>query len=142
MQKQNILARQKIIELLKNTYCRLQPSKVSGVGVVAIKDIPANTELFKGQGNQQWHTFQINELEFLDKEVLKMIDDFFVIEKDQVVRIPEGALSGMDMSYYLNHSQNPNAKTIDEGFTFVSLREIKKGEEITVSYGTYDYKYM
>ena len=138
----NTLVKKKIIELLENTYCRLKSSKISGVGVVAIRDITINTELFKGQGSQNWHTFQIKELNSLDKEVLQMIDDFFVIEKDQTVRIPEGALNGMDMSYYLNHSKNPNSKTIDGGFTFISLRKIKKNEEITVSYGSYDDKYL
>jgi hypothetical protein len=138
----NTLVKKEIIELLENTYCRLKASKISGVGVVAIKDIPINTELFKGQGNQNWYTFHIEELNSLDKKVIQMIDDFFVIEKDQTVRIPEGALNGMDMSYYLNHSKNPNSKTIDGGFTFISLRKINKDEEITVSYGSYDTKYL
>jgi len=83
----------------------------------------------------------MSELKNLDKEVLKMIDDFFTIEKDQTVQIPEGAFADMNISYYLNNSDTPNAVTLDEGFTFVSKRAIKKGEEITVAYSTYDEKY-
>jgi SET domain-containing protein len=139
--KQINLKKQKIIQSLKKTYCRIQPSKISGVGVYAIRDIPKNTDLFIGQGNQQWHKFHMDKLDFLDDEVKRMIDDFFVIEKDNTVSIPEGGLNGMDISNYLNNSETPNVKT-DNGNTFISIRDIKKGEEITVSYKTFDEKYL
>ena len=84
----------------------------------------------------------MSELKDLDQEVIKMVDDFFVIEKDGSVLIPRSGLNGMDTSYYLNHSKKPNIKTTDEGFTFIALKNIKKGEEITTSYGDYDYKYQ
>ena len=133
--------RQIVFNILKSSCCRLKPSKISGIGVFAIKDIPPKTELFKGQINQKWLKFKLEELKSLDKEVIKMIDDFFVIEKNGLVSIPKSGLNGMDMSFYINHSKKPNAKTIDNGFTFVSLRKIKKGEEVTTSYSDYDYKY-
>lgn len=139
-------AQQAIIESLKNTFCRIKPSAISGVGVFAIRDIPADTNIFIGQGKQQWHTISMKDLEFLDPEVKQMIDDFFVIEKDKTVRIPEGGLNGMDISNFLNHSDNPNVRPIageDESISigFISLRSIKKGEEITVSYSSFDWKY-
>ena len=134
-------AKQKILYYLENTYCRLMPSKIAGVGVFAIRNIPANTELFKGQIDDDWLEFHTEELKKLDKEILTMIDDFFVIEKDGTVFIPRTGLNGLDMSFYVNNSKKPNAKVIDEGFTFFSARKIRKGEEITVSYATYDWKY-
>lgn len=133
--------KQKTFKILKQTYCRIQPSAISGVGVFAIRDIPANVDLFVGQKNQKWLRYKIEELKKLDKAILEMTDAFFVIEKDKTVLIPELGLNGMDMSFYLNHSKNPNAKTIDGGLIFISLRKIKKGEEITVDYASYDYKY-
>ncbi|MFH1967263.1 MAG: SET domain-containing protein [Patescibacteria group bacterium] len=114
---------------------------MAGVGVFAIRDIPEDTNIFYGQPDPKWHTFKMSQLKNLDKQVLKMIDDFFVIEKDQTVQIPEGAFADMNISYYPNNSETPNAKTTDGGYTFVSLRDIKKGEEITVAYSTYDEKY-
>ena len=48
----------------------------------------------------------------------------------------------MDISYFLNDSKKPNLKTIDDGENFVTLRKIKKGEELTVAYKTYDEKYI
>jgi len=131
----------KVLHLLENIYCRLKPSRISGVGVFAIRDIPKGKKLFLGQIDEEWYKFKIKELKNLNKEVLKMIDDFFVIEQDGSVKIPKSGFNGMDMSFYINNSKNPNAKTIDNGFTFISSRKIKKGEEITVAYSDYDYKY-
>ena len=128
-------------DILQNTYCRLKPSKISGVGVFAVRDIPKDMVLFKGQRNEKWHKFKMEELKNLDNEILKMIDDFFVIEKNKTVSIPKSGLNGIDISFFVNNSDNFNARTIDNGFTFSSIRKIKKGEEITVAYSDYDYKY-
>jgi len=130
-----------VLKRLQQTYCRLGPSKIAGVGIIAIRDIPKNTNPFKGTRAQPWYEFKVSELSKLDKEILRMIDDFYVIEKNKTVLIPEYALNGMDISFFLNHAEKPNVRTIDEGLTFKTLRKIKKGEELTVAYGTYDYKY-
>ena len=87
----------------------------------------------------------MSELKKLDKEVLTLVDDFFVIEKDNTVYIPETGLNGIDISFFVNNSKNPNLKIIgngdDEALAFKTIREVKKGEELTVSYSTYDEKY-
>lgn len=133
-----LLPKKQIIKSFDNTFCRIASSKIAGVGLIAIRDIPQDTQLFKGKNNQRWHTFKMAELKHLDPVVLSMIDDFYDIEKDGTVRIPEGGLNGMDMSYYLNTSDHPNIKTIDGGFTFVTIKLIKKGEELTVDYDSFD----
>lgn len=135
------MEKKNIIENLKNTYCRLKPSKISGVGVFAIKNIPKNKDPFEVIKKQHWKEFNVSDFKDFDKEVLKMIDDFFVIEKDGKVLIPESGLNGMDISFFLNNSKNPNVKAVNDGLNFLTSREIKKGEELTVSYGTYDWKY-
>lgn len=127
-----------VIEILKKTYCRLKPSSVSGVGVFAVRDIPKNINPFEGAKNQEWQDIEMSELKGLNEEVLRMINDFFVTEKNGKIWIPEYGLNGMDISFFLNHSKNPNLKTINNGDNFITLRDIKKGEELTVSYETYD----
>ena len=134
------MPKEKVLEILKNAYCRLKPSKIGGVGVFAIRDIPENTNPFYGTKEAKWYKFNISELKDLDKEILELINDFFVIEEDETVLIPEFGLNGMDISFFLNHSKNPNIKT-NEGFNFITLRKINKDEELLVSYGTYDYKW-
>ena len=138
-------AKEKILENLKNTYCRVKASKIEGVGIFAIRDIPKNKDPFYGIRIPKWHKFNITEFKKLDKEILKMIDDFFVIEKDNTVYVPEIGLNGMDVSFFVNNSKNPNLKIKGDGekvpISFVTARKIKKGEELTVSYATYDEKY-
>lgn len=134
--------KQEILNRLKNTYCRLKPSKIEGVGLFAIRDIPKGVDPFFGIKHQRWYEFTSKELEGIDKEVLNMIGDFFVIEKDKSVYIPEYGLNSIDISFFINNSKTPNVKTTDGGLNFVTLREIKKGEEITTSYADYDNKYL
>jgi SET domain-containing protein len=130
-----------IIKSLKNTYCRLKPSKIEGVGVFAIKEIPKGMNPFKGLKKQKWIKFQMSELAGLEKEILDLVDSFFVIKINGTVWISESGLNGMDISYFLNDSKKPNIKTTDDGVNFVTLKKIKKGEELTVAYSTYDEKY-
>ncbi|PIN90428.1 hypothetical protein COU57_03515 [Candidatus Pacearchaeota archaeon CG10_big_fil_rev_8_21_14_0_10_32_14] len=127
-----------VLKRLQNTYCRLRASQIEGVGVFAIRDIPQDVNPFEGMRQEKWVTFKVEELQNLDKEVLTLIDDFFVIEKDGTVKIPVYGPNGMDISFFVNNSDDPNMKTIDDGFTFVTSRSIEKGEELTISYATYD----
>lgn len=130
-----------ILKKLAATYCRLRTSDIAGIGIFAIRDIPKNTNPFPGVRNQRWYKFRPAELKSLDHEVLKMINDFYVTEPDGTISIPSGALNGMDISFFLNTSSAPNVKIVDGGINFSATRKIKKGEELTVAYHTYDCKY-
>ena len=129
-----------ILERIKNTYCKLKASSIQGVGVFAVRDIPENINPFLGIPDQKWFRFSMDELGEIDKHIMEMIDDFFVIEKDDTINIPEYGLNGMDMSFFVNHSDTPNLIT-REGRYFFTARKIKKGEELTVGYDAYDHKY-
>lgn len=129
-----------ILERIKNTYCKLKASSIQGVGVFAVRDIPENINPFFGIPDQKWLRFSMDELGEIDKNIMEMIDDFFVIEKNNTINIPEYGLNGMDMSFFVNHSDSPNLVT-REGRYFFTARKIKKGEELTVGYDAYDHKY-
>ena len=129
--------KQKIISNLENTFCRLQKSDLHGVGVFAIRDIKVDTEIFQGIMSQRRCIFDFKDLNFLDDTVKEMIKDFCIVDEQGKVQISEGGLTGMDMSYYLNESDNPNLITIDGGTTFITNRDIKKGEELTCCYAKY-----
>lgn len=132
--------KKKILNSLENTYCRLKPSATHGVGVFAIRLIPKGQELFIGIINPTvTYKFEAFELSHLDKAVKKMVEDFFTAdESGKIINIPIGGVNGMDISYFLNHSDRPNVKTIDGGSTFVALKTIKKGRELKVNYNTFD----
>ncbi len=130
-------AKQEILNSLKNTYCRIKPSLINGVGVFAIRDIPKGKNPFNIAKANEWQKFNVSELKVLDKEVFKMVESFFTIQKDNTVYIPKGGLNEMNISYFMNDSANPNVKIIKDEVNFITLRKIKKGEELTVSYETY-----
>ena len=71
----------KLINNLQNDiYCRIKPSKLSGVGVFAIKDIPINTNPFKTTQkcfNNEIAEISEKDLKGVNVEVIKMLDDFY-----------------------------------------------------------------
>ena len=65
------------------------------------------------------------------KGVKKMIDSFYHQSDGQYI-IPIKGLNSLDVSYYLNHSKDPNLIHYQDHncgmFSFKSLKEIKKGD--------------
>lgn len=130
--------KQHILTLLQNTYCRLRASKIQGVGVFAIRDIPKGINPFEGAQLVDSCLFEKQELAALPAEVQEMVNDFFVTDENGQIDIPEYGLNGIDVSFFINHSKTPNLITHDESETFETAHEIKKGEELTADYSTYD----
>lgn len=133
--KKNI--RKIIKDLEENIYCRLRPSKIDGVGVFAIRCIPKNTKISK----------TIRKIKFIginpklifknariDRAVKQMVKDFFVIWKGKLY-LPNLSLNEIDISFFINHSKKPNV--IYKKEEFFTLRDIKKGEELTADYRSY-----
>src|SRR3972149_9683034 len=99
-----------IIKKLENTYCRLKRSKIDGVGIFAIRDIPKNKNPFQGIRKQNWYKLKLSDFKNLDKEVLKMADDFFDIEKDGKAFIPDFGLNGNDPTFLGVLCEEPDLK--------------------------------
>ena len=130
-----------ILQSLKNTNCRIKPSPIEGVGVFAIKDIPKGTKLFIGSPEKTFEAISVDELTDYEPEVVEMVKGFFASNEDGKYWIPEGGLNAIDISFFLNHSENPNVTTTAEGDTFYAARDIVKGEELTSNYAVYDVAY-
>ena len=122
-------------------YTRLGRSKVdkNGIGVFAIRRIAKGTELFQGD---------CEEMVWIDKkglprrprQIRKLYDDFAVIktdEKDKQTRYgcPLN-FNRLTVSWYINCSRNPNVRC-DKDYHFFALRDIERGEELTVDYSSY-----
>ncbi len=124
-------------------YARLRPSKLQGVGVFAIKDIPKGVNPFKMTNNSRYKTikYEKEELKHLNPEVKKMIIDFIEPDEGKIFHIPENGLNSLDITFYLNHSNDNNLGVVDdkddEYCSFVALRTIKKGEELLINYDDY-----
>jgi uncharacterized protein len=114
-------------------YTRLRPSKIHGVGVFAIKNIPKRTYVF-ADDDESIVWVEKKRIKHLPKAVRDLYDDFCIIKGNKY-----GCPKNFDSptpAWYLNHSSNPSV-TADKRVKFYALRDIKKGEELTVDYRTY-----
>lgn len=135
----------KLIDNLNNTYVRIMPSKIHGVGVVAIKDIPIGVNPFQYAsnkcGNNKSKKIHKDKLEHTDKNVIKMLDDFLGLDQEGYYDIPSEGLNSLDISFYMNFSKNPNIDIVsDKNCNFVTFRTnkvIKKGNELLINYNHY-----
>ena len=108
-------------------YTYLAPSKVcDGVGVFSLCDIPKGTIIWKERQEPvkvpwdkipKWMEDNIVSLTWCDK-------DGFWIDCD---------LDRIYQAYYVNHSDDPNLGVDEEDF-YISIRNIKKGEELLYRY--------
>ena len=98
-------------ELLEHTrgrvYCRLKPSPIHGIGVFAVRDIPAGVEPFDGCDRTRAIWVRPEELDGLHPEVRRMIDDFCAVQGGWIF-LPRRGLNAIDIQYYVNHSDAPN----------------------------------
>ena len=117
-----------------NVYTRLGVSKIHGVGVFAICDIPKGTNIFS---NDECEMVWVDEADIgnIDSELKRLYDDFCVI-KNGKYGCPKN-FNMLTVGRYLNESKdNPNVLCTDD-YDFIALRNIKKGEEITIDYSKY-----
>jgi len=141
--QRSLLAKENLINNLKNeTFCKVGVSDISGVGAMAIKDIPKGTEIFKCCNNDNLNDpIEINEedLKEVGDPVLEYAKSFLVQSGPNTYPFPAEGLNSMGIIFYLNHSNNPNTEFFFDGnlggfVSFVSSREIRKGEELTQDY--------
>ena len=123
--------------LNKTIWARVGVSKIHGVGVIAIRDIPKG-QAFTDYNPYHHHTqtplYLLDENEFKNElvpEIQDLICDRMLWDsKYRVLRFyspnHEVVLQG-----FLNHSNTPNT---DGHYT---LRDIKKGEELTENYNDF-----
>lgn len=110
-----------------NTLVRLHlaPSKIHGVGVFALQDIPKDTKLYATMFPQGF-TVESSDLGTLKPEVRECIIAHWPRTVDgEAFAYPDTFFQG-----YMNHSDTPNY----DALTDISLRDIKAGEEITEDY--------
>ena len=137
--------KRRLLEHLRTrSYVRLGVSKIAGVGVFAIRNIPVGTDPFPYFMKPRSKTVKLmkHEVETLPRPVREMVRDFFLPTGETEVHVPAKGLNELDMSFYLNHNNvNPNVQLDDkdsqDGYTpFVTSVPIACGEELTFDYNT------
>lgn len=130
MKKQALLK-----DLHHDTYVMIQPSKVHGIGVFAIRDIPKGTKNLFSKGFGDWIKVSKEEVDQLPQHSKDLIENHCLFDEDYYF-VPEYGFKMVDLVIYLNHSETPNVISVNEGAYFEAIRDIKVGEELFVDYGT------
>jgi hypothetical protein len=121
-----------------HSYVRLGTSKIQGIGVFAIRDIPLGTNIFSDdQLGVGWFDREEVDGQVTDSELKKFYSDFCIL-KDGRYGCPVN-FNSMTMGWYMNEpapGDTPNTQATD-GYDFLATRDIKKGEELTTLYSTF-----
>jgi hypothetical protein len=124
-------------------FVKIKPSKISGVGVFAIKDIPISTFIFEPWvGDTGRYPIMESQLKELPKELYLHIKDIFLYspefpkDTNTYITLTNGCHWIYTTPYYFVNSGGDKSN-IDKD-TLLSTRNIKKGEEILSNYGRYE----
>lgn len=119
---------EQIQELIDTVKCRLAPSKVHGIGVVAIRDIKKDERLHCFIEEPKWYTVTYENLAKLPPDIRQLI-----LDRWSLVFIGQPFLSPNHdaiMVCFMNHSDEPNY----DPNTDTATKDIKQGEEIFEDY--------
>ena len=114
----------------------LRPSPIEGVGVFAITTIPAGCrEMFsKPDAPEHWIAISRADVESLPAHSRFLVENYCLYDEHQYF-VPEHGFTKMDLACFLNHSDTPNVRSIDDGNYFEALRDVAPGEELLIDYG-------
>jgi SET domain-containing protein len=116
-----------------DVYARLAPSPIHGIGVFAIRDIPAGAAVLEDPGISLT-PIPKETVDALDPSHRRLYEDFCVLEDGAYFSPP--SFNQITIAWYLNHSDSPNL-SYGLGSAFYAVRLIRKGEELTADYHTY-----
>ncbi len=137
--------------LLKNlkqdTYCRIGQSKIHGIGILAIRNVPKGVNPFRLTDseciNHRLVKLSANDVAGLPIGAKKLIHDFIAKDTDDgSYFVPYLGMNSLDISFYMNHSEDNNVDIVSADCDFLEFRTnrlIKKGEELTINYVGYEF---
>lgn len=122
-------------ELQHHTWVAIRPSPVEGIGVFALRDIPAGTRGLFSKGVGEWIPVPKKEVAALPDHARALIENYCLYDDDHYF-VADYGFKVMDLVNYLNHSDEPNLASIRDGEDFETLRDIQCGEELFIDYGS------
>lgn len=131
------LKRTLLNELSSNTYAKLSRSAIEGIGVFAITDIPKGcTSIFSNDSvlQEEWIKISKTEIDLLPDHSKNLVETYCLYDEHHYY-VPETGFKKLDLVVFLNHSETPNLKSVNDGAFFITLTDIKKGEELLIDYG-------
>lgn len=125
-------------ELRHDTYVIVRPSSVAGIGVFAIRPIPKGCrDIFSPPpvGDDGYVAVPREEIDALPHYARHLVETYCLFDEGQYF-VPRHGFKQMDLVSFLNHSDTPNVRSIDDGAWFEAMVDIAAGEELFVDYGT------
>ncbi|MFO0933359.1 MAG: SET domain-containing protein [Planctomycetota bacterium] len=114
-------------------YARIGPSRIHGVGAIAVRDIPRGARVFAGEVEQvAW--VRRDDVRRLPRAMRSLYEDFGMVD-GAWLGVPKN-LNRLSVGWYVNHADVPNLAAGEDG-RFRALRRIRAGEELTADYRTF-----
>lgn len=112
---------------MTNEFSFVLRASTHGIGVFATHDIPEGSflRLFGDQGSPK-----IVSIATESHDVPPPFEMYCIYREEGLIRPVD--FGCMEVGWYLNHSDQPNAH--HKAYDFFALREIKSGEEILIDY--------
>jgi SET domain-containing protein len=116
----------------------LGASKIHNVGVFSGANIKKG-EVVEVWDKKDYKFVKRKEKEYMCKKnpELKFFFNRYCVETNEGWGCPKNFLR-ISTGWFLNHSKKPNLETKDDGDSFQALKNIKKGEELTLDYKILD----
>ena len=127
------------LENLRNTYIKVAPSKIEGVGIIAIRDIPKDTKIMRFL-HEDFPTVDIEKNRLkkeIPSEVYKQLIKLWPVA-ETTVAVPVNFIYQLNYVNFLNHSEKLSNVRFENG-DYIAKRDIKKGEEIFMNFFENDY---
>ncbi len=123
-----------LYELTAHNYVMLKPSPVHGIGVFAITDIPKGTQNIFSKGIGNWIKVLRSEIDALPQHSKDVVENYCLYD-ERYYWLPDYGFKVVDLACFLNHSDEPNLVSVNDGEYFQSTRDIRAGEELFLDYG-------
>ena len=104
-----------------------------GIGVFAIAEIPLGFQAIFSKSVGNWIKLPISEVESLPHHSRDLVETYCLYDETHYY-VPDYGFKVMDLVNYLNHSAQPNVRSVNDGEYFEAIRDIHVGEELFVNY--------
>eukprot|EP01064_Diplonema_japonicum_P039199 TRINITY_DN9778_c1_g2_i1.p1 TRINITY_DN9778_c1_g2~~TRINITY_DN9778_c1_g2_i1.p1 ORF type:complete len:183 (+),score=36.97 TRINITY_DN9778_c1_g2_i1:54-602(+) len=142
-----------IKHIARDVWCRIGPSKLHGVGVIALRDIPKNkvvdrvpVEMMPPFMRKEVDTesVHIDELQDVNEDVKNYLREMYVCTEGRFDISTFGVNTFVGLAHFVNHSSEPNVTFITStepdlgcNMKIQTIKAVNKGEELLCNYREY-----